>query len=952
MIALVSGGSIPDRGLYSVYLGQDGPRIGELDEEMVHETLPGQTFTLGASTWRVEKVTRDRVLVSPAPGEPGKLPFWHGEGPGRPVELGQAMGAFVREAARRPPEQARDWLTGSHGLDSGAAENLVAYIREQQEVTGSLPTDRSITVERFRDEIGDYRVCILTPFGARIHAPWGLALQRRLEVQSGFEVQVMWTDDGIVLRFADGTDELPGVDALLPEPEDLDELLLEQLGQSALFASQFRENAARALLLPRRRPNSRTPLWQQRLRSQQLLAVARQYPSFPIMVETYRACLQDVFDVPGLEDLLRKIRSREIRVELADTPSPSPFARSLVFAYVAQYLYDGDAPLAERRAQALSLDRAMLRELLGDVDLRSLLDAEIIDEVEDELQARAEERRARDPDGLHDLLRTLGDLSTTEVGERTSEDPAAWLQDLLRQRRAVPVRMSGEERWIAAEDAGLFRDGLGVPAPPGLPERFLADVPDAVAQIFHRFCHTHGPFRLGAFTGRYGLPPDALTELVQQDLDAGRLVLGAFRSTSDELCDATVLRRIKRRTLSRLRQEVAAVETSALGRFLPAWHGVDAPRKGVEALREALVQLEGLPLPYGDLERSILPARVRDFQPRMLDELGASGWLVWVGQGSLGPEDGRVALYRRERVPALFELPEQTEATTSELHTALLGSLRTRGACFFVELQRAAAEASTPEVIAALWDLVWAGLVTNDTFQPLRNLGGKNTRALTKAIGGRWSLVADLVIDPPPATERLHARVTSLLERHGLVSREVARLESTPGGFGALYPMLKELEEAGRVRRGHFVEGVGGIQFALPGAVDRLRGARARSSSATVQLLAATDPANPYGWLVPWPETTGTPRRAAGAHVVLVDGQPALFLDRGAHRVLTFPAFQDERAALSAARALSGLAARGRGRYLRIRQIDGEPARSSPHADRFKSASFTADHAGLVVEGQ
>ncbi len=952
MIALISGGSIPDRGLYGVYLGADGPRLGELDEEMVHETQPGQTFTLGSSTWRVERITRDRVLVTPAPGEPGKLPFWHGEGPGRPVELGQAMGAFVRELDSRDPEDARTWLTSEYDLDDGAAQNLVAYVREQRAVTGSLPTDRTLTIERFRDEIGDYRVCILTPFGSRLHAPWGLALQRRLAVESGFEVQVMWTDDGIVLRFADGTDDLPGVDALIPEPEQLDELLLEQLGQSALFAAQFRENAARALLLPRRRPDARTPLWQQRLRSQQLLAVAREYPSFPIMIETYRSCLQDVFDVPGLRDLLRKIRSREVEVALADTPAASPFARSLVFAYVAQYLYEGDAPVAERRAQALALDRAMLRELLGEVDLRTLLDESTIQEVEAEIQGLAKYTQARDPDGVHDRLRRLGDLTRAELDDRTNQDPGPWLAQLERQRRVICVRIAAEHRYIAAEDAGLYRDALGVVLPPGVPIRFLEVVSDGVHQLLGRFARTRGPFRLSLFTARYGVSPGSLASIVEDALDAGALSHGAFRNFSDELCDAGVLRRIKRRTLAQLRQEVAAVEPAALGRFLPRWHGLDAPRRGTEALRDVVTQLEGIALPYGDLERSILPARVRGFQPGMLDELGASGWLVWVGHGSLGQEDGRVALYRRDHIAARYE-PRDPSDANSDLASTLLDTLERRGACFFVELQPAAG-VPNDEIVAALWDLVWAGFITNDTFQPLRGLGarGRGRRALAQATGGRWALVSDLLGHAPPPTECLHARVTSLLERHGLVSREVTRLESTPGGFGRLYPMLKELEEAGRVQRGHFAEGIGGIQFALPGAVDRLRSARSSTSSPDVHLLAATDPANPYGWLVAWPTTGGatSPRRVAGAHVVLVDGQPILFVDRGARRVLTFPGFLEERSARLAASALAGLARRGQGQSLRIRQIDDDPARLSPHADRFRAASFSADHAGLVMD--
>lgn len=962
MLSLVSGGTIPDRGLYAVHLGEGGPRIGELDEEMVHETSVGQTITLGASTWRVDQITRDRVLVQPAPGEPGRLPFWRGEGPGRPVELGRQIGAFVRTVGDMGDDDAERWLQQEHRLDPFAARNLVAYVREQREVTGTLPTDRALTVERFRDEVGDHRVCILSPFGARVHAPWALAVQARLEAELGFEVQAMWSDDGIVLSLADG-DELPDTSALLPDPDEVEDRLVDQLSRSALFASQFRENAARALLLPRRRPGSRTPLWAQRLRSQKLLAVAQRYPSFPMVIETYRSCMQDVFDLPSLLELLRGVRERRVRVDEVQTGSASPFARSLVFAWVAAYLYEGDTPLAERRAQALSLDRQLLRELLGQEELRELLDAAVIDELEDELQHLAEDRRARHADAVHDLLRRLGDLSPDELAARVDGDSTAMVEALARARRALSVRVAGEARFIAVEDASLYRDGLGVALPPGLPEVFLEPGERPVEALVARWARTHGPFEAAAVARRFGMPVGAVDAALRSLEAAGAVISGEFRpgGTRREHCDPEILRRIKRRTLARLRNEVAPVSALTLARFLPAWHGVALETSGGARVREgrleeALEQLEALPLSYGELEGAILPARVPGFSPRHLDELGAMGWLVWVGHGALGRDDGRIGLYRRDRITTLLEPAEPPEAL-EPLHRTLLDHLDSRGASFFADLLLAAAPAPPREALEALWDLVWLGLVTNDTFQALRSLRARHDRRGRRGRGpvgpgGRWSLVRTLVAAPPSPTERAHARAVLMLERHGVVSREAAALEGLPGGFSALYRVLRAMEDAGKVRRGHFVEGLGGAQFAYPGAVDRMRAHRDGDGDRRALVLSAVDPASPWGWLLPWPETTDPasrpPRRAAGAQVISVDGELVMVVDRGGRRLRTFT---DSPALLAPAAAALVRVARGkRGRMLRVETIDGEPARASRHAALLREASFGADHKGLVLE--
>jgi len=971
-IALLSGGTIPDRGLYGVHLGPDGPRIGELDEEMVHETRPGEVVTLGASSWRVTEITRDRVVVAAAPGEVGRLPFWRGEGPGRPIELGRSLGAFVRELGERCGGRGRDlhlhrakgeaWLRDEYDLDAFAARNLVDYVIEQHEATGSLPTDRAITIERFRDELGDWRVCILSPFGSRLHAPWALALESRFGAEKGFEMQALWSDDGIVLRFADA-DEAPETDAFLPEPEELEDRVVGQLERSALFAGQFRENAARALLLPRMRPGARTPLWTQRLRAQNLLAVARGYPSFPIMLETYRACLQDVFDVPALVDLLSAIRRREIRIDDVETRQASPFARSLVFAYTATYLYQGDTPVAERRAQALTLDRHMLRELLGHEELRDLLDGAVLAEVEAELQGTAPGFRARHPDGLHDLLRRVGDLGADEVALRCDGDPADWLDALEATRRAVCVRIGAEARWIAAEEAGLYRDALGVSPPPGLPEAFLAPVGDATDQLFRRHARTHGPFQTAGVAARYGIVAAQADALLGALEARGLLLAGEFhpQGTGREWCDEEVLRRLRRRTLARLRGEVAPVEAPALVRFLPAWHGVGSRAPGARRLEEVLDQIEGIPLPFSDLESSILPVRLPDFEARHLDELGAMGSWVWVGVGSLGAQDGRVALHRRDRIGRLLDPPERPDGL-SPLAVSLCDHLAARGASFFTDLVGAHPTASRHELLAALWDLVWAGLVTNDTFAPLRGLGARGTparrpsREVPTAAAGRWSLVASLVDGTAASpTERAHARAVMLLERYGVAARETVALEALRGGWSAVYPVFRAMEEAGKVRRGHFVEGYTGAQFAFAGAVDRLRAARLSEDAQPTHLLAATDPAQPFGALLPWPAAraaTARPRRSAGARVVVADGALLAWIDRAGRRLFSFPREDaaDPEAATRIARALRGvLRERARG-TLRIEEIDGVAADASPWADAFVAAGFRPGYRGLELD--
>ena len=950
-LAVANAGTIPDRGLFSVNL-PDGRRVGELDEEMVYEARAGQTFLLGATTWRIEQITRDRVVVTPAPGMPGAVPFWHGDSVGRPRELGEAIGAFAREAVRS--DEAR--LRADYDLDERAASNLLAFLREQEAATGVVPSDRTLVAERFRDEIGDWRLCVLSPYGGRVHAAWALALSARIRDAFGLESDAIWSDDGIIIHLPDA-DEPPGAELVLVDPEEAEDLVVAELGASALFGARFRENAARSLLIPRAYPGRRTPLWQQRLKAQSLLEVARRYPQFPVILETYRECLRDVLDVPGLQDLLRKLSTREVSLIEVETQTASPFASSLLFDYVAAYMYEGDTPAAERRAVALSLDRELLRELLGQEELRDLIDPAALEQVEDDLQHRSEHLRARDADALHDVLRRVGDLTAAEAAERTEppQDAGAWLARLEDERRAVRARVGGEERWFAAEDAGLFRDALGVVPPGGLPDAFLEDVPDPLLTLLRRYARSHGPFETGEVHARYGVDPGpALAELER----AGDLVLGELRplGTQREWCDPDVLRRVRRASLAVLRKEIEPVGQETLARFAPAWQGVDrfaAPGAGVDRLRDVLAPLQGLPLAPELWEKDVLPRRLGTYSPYWLDELCASGEVVWVGAGPVGARTGRVALYFRDDAPLLGPPPVQGEAPGGELHDLLRERLA-RGACFFSDLLVEYADASAEELREALWDLAWAGEVTNDAFAPLRSRGAKASsgprherragsgRFRRRARGapplqGRWSLASDVFgAAPGDLDARRRAWAELLLERHGVLTRELVRAEGFPGGFSALYPALSALETLGVARRGYFVEGLGGAQFALPGAVERLRALEEAPEQALV--IAAADPAQPYGAGLRWPDTeVRPPSRRPGAQLVTVGGRPALSVHAGGKSLRVLGRADDAGPALE---ALAAAVRAGRLRRLVIDTIDGEPAVSSPLAERLIALGF------------
>ncbi len=917
-LAVTSGGSIPDRGLFGVFLvGEKASRVGELDEEMVYESRAGDVVLLGSSSWRIEEITPDRVLVAPAPGRPGKLPFWHGDTLGRPAELGREIGAFTRELARLDTGPARERLRAA-GFDGWATDNLLAYLADQRAATGHLPDDRTIVVERFRDELGDWRLAVHSPVGAPVTAPWALAIAARLRDRYGVEVQIMHCDDGVVARIPDAG-LAPTADVAVFDPDEIDALVRAEVGTSALFAGRFRECAGRSLLLPRRTPGRRTPLWQQRQRSAHLLEVAARFDDFPVVLETMRECLQDVFDVPALTGLMRQVAARTLRVVEVETAAPSPFARSMLFGYVAAFMYDGDTPLAERRAQLLALDSSLLTQLLGQADLRELIDAAVLAQVEAELQRLAPGRRARDVEDVADLLRVVGDLSTPEALARGAAP--AHLAELADTHRALRVRIAGEERWVAVEDAGRLRDAVGIPVPAGVPTAFTETVRDPLGDLLARYARTHGPFDAEAAADRFGLGVAVVTAGLERMLATGRLVRGELRpgDTGEQWCDNTVLRILRRRSLAASRRDVEPAPTAALGRFLPAWQGISHGRDGahggshgVDAVLRAIEQLQGALMPASAWEQLILPARVADYQPGMLDELCVSGEVLWAGAGGLPGNDGWLALVLADSAPLLLP-PPAPDAAGTPLHAAVLEALDAGAALFFRTLSDRVTSLDDAALAAALWDLVWAGLVTNDSLAPLRaSLAARRgshptarrsprlrpvrysrpavprprmpSRTGPPTVAGRWSLLPER---DPDLTLRAHAQAGTLLDRYGIVTRGAVTAEGLPGGFAGVYRVLSAFEDNGQCRRGYFVESLGAAQFAVPGAVDRLRATPA-TSGATV--LAATDPANPYGAALPWPASSSghRPGRTPGALVVLVDGELALYVERGGRTLLTW----------------------------------------------------------------
>ncbi|WKG10538.1 DEAD/DEAH box helicase [Nocardia sp. PE-7] len=1205
-LAVTSGGAIPDRGMFAVFMvGEKASRVGELDEEMVYESRVGDVFALGATSWRIEEITFDRVLVSPAFGLPGRLPFWHGDGLGRPAELGAALGEFVRTAGQVPAdelsrivanmgsgtvlpptdvpaptkttrgskkagraaassvddpaeavegqiatpgkskssaEQSKpavrlEQLVRTAGLDQNATANLVGLLEEQRSATGQLPTDRTLVVERFRDELGDWRLVLHSPYGTPVHAPWALAVGARLQEQFGIDAAPTASDDGIVVRLPDTTDQPPGAELFAFEPDEIDDIVTEQVGGSALFASRFRECAARALLLPRRDPGKRAPLWQQRQRSAQLLDVARKFPQFPILLETVRECLRDVYDLPALRDLLTKVARREIRLIEVETASPSPFAGALLFSYIGQFLYDGDSPLAERRAAALALDSSLLAELLGRVELRELLDPDVITLTEHELQRLTPERRARDAEGLADLLRLLGPLTPVEAAarcvprpgtasaarhaeamesrapddfrthERASDsdelaaeptggalaaessdldgtaaiavpadevdrglasgrderdllvdsDAPAWFAELRDSRRALEVSFAGRTWWVAVEDAARLRDALGVPLPIGVPAAFIEPVPDPLGDLVGRYARTHAPFTTAAVADRFGLGTAVAATSLHRLLAEKRVVEGEFTpgAAGGEWCDAQVLRRLRRRSLAAARHEVEPVSTAAFARFLPAWQHVGSGElRGVDGVATVVEQLAGVPIPASAWESLILPTRVRDYSPAMLDELMATGEVVWSGHGAITARDGWIALHLTDQAP--FTLPPADDIDPTDIQLSLLVALGANlepwpppdaartdpqpprdskapgtrakaargkasagkvvdldaaesaqptrgnghrpdpehdaptesggvtrlpptltggGAYFFRQLSDAAGLLDDKAAGDALWQLVWAGYVSGDTFAPVRALLSGTARTTTAhraprraprgraylprpsmptrsgppTLAGRWSILPERVRDN---TVRAHATADQLVERYGVLTRGSVQNEGISGGFQLMYRVLTEFEDRGRCRRGYFVDTLGGAQFSTTDTVDRLRSFdtdRDDTRAGVALALAACDPANPYGAALPWPKGDADgghrPGRKAGAVVVLVGGELVLYSERGGKTLLSFT--EDIGLRRAAAIALAGLVRDRRVDSLVIDKINGETVHGNLFVEVLIEAGFSMTPSGL-----
>ncbi len=945
-VAVTNGGTIPDRGLFGVFLAgaeKGSARVGELDEEMVFESSPGETFLLGASTWRIEEITHDRVLVTPAPGEPGKMPFWHGDSAGRSVQLGEQIGALVRQIATGGSKILKQ-LSSEYDLNAAAAQNLMDYVAEQKTATEVVPDDQTILIERCPDDLGDWRVCVLSPFGGRIHAPWAMAATAKIRRETGLEIETMWSDDGFIIRFPE-TDEAPDVALVIPSADEVESLVIRQLGSSSLFAAKFREIATRALLLPRRAGNRRSPLWQQRKRSADLLQVAARYGSFPMVLETYRECLQDVFDMPALFQLLQRIERRTARAITTDTLQPSPFAGSVLFRYVANYIYDGDAPLAERRAQALAIDHSQLRELLGDAELRDLLDEDALEETERRLQHLEPDYRAKSADQIHDMLLSIGDLTREELAARcATPEVAAGADELIAARRIVETGVAGERRLIAVEDASRFRDALGAPIPQGIPERLLEPVSDPLGDLVSRYARTHAPFTLQEIASRFALGPRVVESALRGLLDRGRLVEGEFRpgGMTREWCDSNVLRLVRRRSLAKLRHEVEPMEPRVLGRLFTAWQGIGKKRRGLNALLEVIESLQGCPLPASILESEILSARMEDYRSSDLDTLTAAGEVAWTGVEPLGERDGRIALYLTDTLPLLHS-PSPPDLPLGETEEKIIEFLGSRGASFFSAVHLGIGDGFPIETVDALWNLVWKGLVTNDTVHSLRaftrpkargrasagrGFRSRRSSSAPPAAEGRWSLTADLVRSIPNRTARSAALATQLLSRYGVVTREAAGQEQIAGGFSAIYDVLKQMEEGGKVRRGYFIDGVAATQFALPGALDLLRSLRVAPEEPEVVLMAATDPANPWGGILSWPshEENVRPTRSVGARVLLVNGTIAAYLSRGEKQIYTWiPEDEPERSAVarSIAGMLGDLVRHGTRRALLIAEIDG-----------------------------
>ncbi len=1008
-VAVTNAGTIPDRGMFGVFLvgsGEDtdpggssshrgARRVGELDEEMVYESRVGDIFTLGASSWRIEDITKDQVLVSPAPGHTGRLPFWTGGVLGRPYELGRAVGAFRRQVSTDSAA-----LESYSGLNAYARKNIVRFLQEQAEATGVVPDETTLVLERFRDELGDWRVILHTPFGHGVNAAWALAVGARISEATGIDAQPVAGDDGIVLRLPDA-DETPGASLFLYEPEEVVDVVTQQVGNSALFASRFRECAARALLLPKRNPGKRAPLWQQRQRAAQLLDVARKYPKFPIILETVRECLQDVYDLPALQEVCRDLNQRRIRIMEVTTEQPSPFAASLLFTYTGAFMYEGDSPLAEKRAAALALDPALLAQLLGTVQLKDLLDPQIIEETDQLMRRVHPDRRAKNSEQFADTLRLTGPVPIEELDQYCQfPDPLETVESELGPR-IMRVRIAGVEHLAQVQDAALLRDALGIPVPSGVaasPET----ITDALNQLIARFARSRGPFTLEDLTRSFGLGASAAVAVLHTQVSQGTLVEGNFRQGVDytEYVSAQVLKRIRSKSLAQARSQAQPVSQSAFARFLLAWHqvaplGTSPQLHGVDGTFAVIEQLAGVRLPASAWESLVLPGRVADYRPEFLDELLLSGEVHILGAGSAGARDPWIMLLPADYAAQLAPQPLETPQL-SALQERILAVLSTGGSYLSTDI---AAEVGVPENSPgafhdALWDLVDLGLVAPESFRPLRAhlsaVGGKTahrpqrrpqrgrfrstrtsfsgkqhygqaTYGPSADMSGRWGLAVQPTAEP---TARSIAHGEAWLDRYGVVTRGSIVAENVLGGFALAYKVLSRFEDNGKALRGYFIDALGASQFSVPAVIDRLRAAAdspdlggwpSGSIDPDCYLLAASDPANPYGAALPWPRVEGENlnlSRGAGALVILIDGLLVAHVSRGGKtlRLLCEDLPEPPEDIIATVMwVLSEAVASGKIQPFTVEKINGTGALNSEYLSAFRDAGGRLHPRGIKI---
>ncbi|HYF94916.1 MAG TPA: DEAD/DEAH box helicase [Symbiobacteriaceae bacterium] len=930
-VAIRSGGTIPDRGYYGVYIRGTAVKLGELDEEMVYESRVGDTFQLGTASWKIETIEHDRVTVSEAFGTIPRAPFWKGDGLGRPFEMGQKLGAFIREVGDRLSDPGLPaWLQRECHLDERAAWNLRQYLYDQVEATGALPHDRQISVEYFWDEIGDRRLVVHSPFGGRVNLAWSMVLKRRMRELLGLEAEMMQTDDGIFIRLP-GADTPPPVEKMLRvDPATAEEMLLEEVGNTAVFGAYFRMNAGRALVLPRPQPGRRQPFWLQRLKAADLLQVARRYDSFPVVLETYREVLRDVLDMDGLRYVLTGLTTGEIGLQVMETDSPSPFAAAFLMNLVGAYMYEGETPKAERRSALLQMNRDLVKEVLGAESLRELLDPRAIAEVDRRLQRLAPDRQPRNADEVEDLLRWVGDLSLRELVGRGVQPE--WLDEL--KGRVTLLPLGGEERWIAADDRGMYSDPAG-----------------HAGAIIRRFARNHGPFTPEEIMDRYGYDRETILRYLDVLRAEGILAAGEYTRgrTNREYCDTEILQQIHRQTLSLLRREVEPVDGPAFARFLLDWQGVGVKGAGAKssgvphALRRALSHLQGVPLPAEAWERDVVPARVPGYLPVWLDQMLAMGELHWAGLPG-----GKLAFYLPETVHAFSpRLMAPPPAELSAEQTAVLRALETSGADFLGGVARSSGLSPTA-ALEVLWELAWLGLVTNDTFAPVRQVmrAGKAASRRGRPVSlqggtGRWSITSRLLrADSYGAPAAAYAQV--LLDRYGVVTREAVQSEDGPLTWSEVLAVLKQMELRGQVRQGYFIKDLSGAQFALPDAVEKLRAARENHAGA-FRLVAACDPGNPYGSILPGAA------RGTRSYLVLEDGAPVLAVEAGGKRLAPLCDLSGDRltAALAAVRNL--LTGPGAPRRIEVETWEETPIHDAPAAEVLRQLGFERMPNSLVL---